>query len=97
MSVAVGIAHPCRAPGSPVVSSTATKIRAGTAMPPIAASTGTPACFGLRRLPATNSCLSSTPTTKKKIASRPSAAHVDSVRSRWSGADGPTTVLDSVR
>ena len=64
-------------------------------MPPMAASTGTPAFRGLRRLPATSSCLSSTPTTKKKIARSPSAAHVARLRSRCNAA-GPITTSEMV-
>ncbi len=63
-------------------------------MPPTAANTGTAASRGLRRLPATISCFSSRPTTRKKIASSPSAAHWLSVRSRCSGDDGPTVSAD---
>ncbi len=44
-------------------------------MPPSAATMGSTARAGSRRSPATNSRLSSSPTTKKKIANSPSAAH----------------------
>ena len=88
MSVAVGIAHPVR-PAPPPAVVTATKISAGTAIPPTAAATGSAARRGSRRSPATNSRLSSSPATKKKIASSPSAAQAARGRSRCSAA-GPT-------
>ena len=50
----------------------------------MAAAIGSAARAGSRRSPATNSRLSSSPTTKKKIASRPSAAQVDMLRCRCS-------------
>ena len=70
ISVAVGMAHPCRA-SPPVVALTATKIRAGTAIQLRAAATGRAALRGSRRSPARNSRLSSSPATKKKMASKP--------------------------
>ena len=82
MSVAVGIAHPESPPLEPRFQ--ATKISAGATMPPTAAAMGSAARRGSRRSPATNSRLSSSPTTKKKIASRPSAAHLPRLRSRCS-------------
>ena len=78
MSVAVGTAQPVEVLGMPAPTLIATKIAAGTTMPPTAAAIGSAARAGSRRSPATNSRLSSTPTTKKKIASSPSAAHADS-------------------
>ena len=90
MSVAVGIAQPCRAPESPRFQ--ATKNAAGTSIPPRAATTGSAARRGSRKSPATNSRLSSRPATKKKMASSPSAAHVPRLRSRCSEA-GPTSRL----
>ena len=69
------------------------KIPAGTTIPPIAAAMGSAARAGSRRSPATNSRLSSTPTTKKKIASRPSAAQAERLRFRCSDS-GPTTNAD---
>ena len=84
MSVAVGIAHPRRAsPSPPSRVTVATKTSAGTMTPPMAATTGTTAFAGERRSPTRNSRLSSSPATKKKIASRPSPAHWPTVRSRW--------------
>src|SRR6476659_1224607 len=53
-------------------------------MPPIAAAIGTIAARGSRRSPSTISRLISRPTTKKKIAIRPSLIHASSV-SAWSG------------
>src|SRR5699024_3535731 len=58
---------------------------AGMATPPKAARIGTSAFEGERRSPTTNSCLSSRPTTKKKTASRPSAAQWPTVSSRSRG------------
>ena len=81
MSVAVGIAQPCNAP-SPVPRLITVNSTAGMIIPPTAASTGSTARRGSRRSPATNSRLSSRPATKKKIASKPSAAHSPRVRSR---------------
>ena len=52
---------------------------AGTITPPAAAVMGTIAVETFRRLPATNSCLSSKPTMKKKIARIPSDAHSPTV------------------
>ena len=68
---------------------TATYSSAGSTMPPIAAAIGSAARAGSRRSPATNSRFSSRPTTKKKIARSPSAAHCSSVRSRCAPA-GPS-------
>jgi hypothetical protein len=87
MSVATGIAHPWSA-SPPVSRLISTNSAAGTTMPPTAAATGKAAWRGSRRSPATNSRLSSSPATKKKIASRPSAAHWPTVRSKCSDA-GP--------
>src|SRR4051812_25209285 len=94
MSVAIGTAHPSRFSGCPVTTLMVTKIAAGKIIPPTAAAMGSAARAGSRRSPATNSRLSSTPTTKKKIASKPSAAHVDELRSRCSEA-GPTVHSDT--
>ena len=69
------------------------KMAAGTIMPPMAAAIGSAARRGSRRSPATNSRLSSSPTTKKKIASRPSAAHAETVRCRCSDS-GPIANSD---
>jgi len=55
---------------------------AGATMPPIAAATGTIAIDTRRRVPAMNSCLSSSPATKKNRARNPSAAQVPSDRLR---------------
>ena len=44
-------------------------------MPPIAANTGRAACFGDESSPSTNSLLISKPTSRKKIAIRPSFIH----------------------
>ena len=90
MSVAIGTAHPSRFSGWPATRLMAMKIAAGKIMPPTAAAIGSAARAGSRRSPATNSRLSSTPTTKKKIASRPSAAHVAErqIQVQRLGADG---------
>ncbi len=80
MSVAVGTAHPSIEPLPRVLTSTYTS--AGTAMPQRAAITGRAAALASRRSPATSSRLSSMPATKKKIASRPSAAQCWSERFR---------------
>ena len=89
MSVAVGMAQPPRAsPPAPGIDREVDQRRERPSRrrrPAI----GSAARRGSRRSPATNSRLSSRPTTKKKIASRPSAAHVPRLRSRWSAA-GPT-------
>ncbi len=80
ISVAVGIAHPLLSSGEPAT--TIMKIPAGTITPPTAATTGISAVLNLRRSPATNSRLSSRPTRKKKMASRPSAAQAPRLRRR---------------
>jgi hypothetical protein len=72
----------------------AKNIIAGTTMPPRAAAIGTAAFALLLREPETNSYLSSMPATKKKIASRPSAAQVEIFRSKLI-ASGPMTVFES--
>ena len=59
---------------------------AGTATPPTAAAIGTAAVRKLRRSPETNSRLSSRPTMKKQIASRPSAAQAPKLSSRCQGS-----------
>jgi hypothetical protein len=69
MSVAMGILHPSP-PAPPAVS--ATKIAAGRIAPPSAAKTGSAAALRSRNSPVTNSRLISSPTTKKKMAMRPS-------------------------
>ena len=83
ISVAVGMAQP-RVASAPAPAVKAAKISAGTTMPPMAAAIGSAARRGSRRSPATNSRLSSRPTTKKKIASSPSAAQALSVRFKCS-------------
>src|SRR3984893_5501008 len=72
------------------------KIAAGTIIPPTAAAVGTPARPGSRRPPATNSGLISSPTTKKKVASRPSAAHADTDSRRCSDS-GPIATCETAR
>ncbi len=72
MSVAVGTAQPAREPPPALLVTVYTS--AGTAMPHRAATTGSAAALGSFRSPATSSRFSSMPATKKKIASRPSAA-----------------------
>ena len=69
MSVAVGIGHPSP---SPLPAAKARYTSAGTITPPTAAIAGWIAFFTLLSSPTTSSCLSSTATMKKKIASRPS-------------------------
>ena len=69
MSVAMGIPHPST-PAPPAF--TARKITAGTIMPPRAAMPGSTAADRSRSSPATSSRLISRPTTKKKMAIRPS-------------------------
>ena len=81
MSVAVGIAQP-RARRRPVPSVDGDEDQRRPTMPPTAATIGSAARRGSRRSPATNSRLSSRPTTKKKIASSPSAAQAPRRRSR---------------
>ncbi len=71
-SVEIGIAH---ADAKPDVELNAKKISAEVTMPPRAATIGTAAIRGFDNVPTTNSCLSSTPTTKKKMASSRSATH----------------------
>ncbi len=88
MSVAMGMPQPVSEP-SAIVALTATKMPAGTIMPPIAAAAGTTASRTFESEPRTSSCLSSSPTTKKNTASRPSAAQTPSGRSRCSET-GPT-------
>ena len=70
MSVAAGIAQPFASGAAPLV--TATKISAGSATPPSAASAGRAAVRRSFSSPVTSSRLISRPTTKKKIAIRPS-------------------------
>src|ERR1700694_3027061 len=65
-------------------------------MPPMAAAIGSAARVGSRRSPATNSRLSSSPTTKKKIANRPSAAHADTDNRRCSDS-GPIANSETAR
>ena len=91
MSVAVGMAQPASTSPDPPPRrpATARYTRAGTTTPQAAAATGSAALAGSRRSPATSSCLSSSPATKKKTASRPSAAQCPRVRSRCTAA-GPT-------
>src|SRR6478752_4937842 len=96
MSVAIGTAHPSRFSGRPAARLMAMKIAAGTTIPPTAAAIGRAARRGSRRSPATNSRLSSNPTTKKKMASSPSAAHPETGRRRWSDS-GPTANSDIAR
>ncbi|SKT57178.1 Uncharacterised protein [Mycobacteroides abscessus subsp. abscessus] len=67
---------------------------AGTSIPPTAATIGSAARPGSRKSPATNSRLSSTPTTKKKIASSPSVAQPARVRCRCN-CSGPTVMAPS--
>ncbi len=59
---------------------------AGTAMPPIAAAMGVTALRGLLSSPETISLLISTPTTKKKMAMRPSLIQSLSV---WCSSKSP--------
>jgi hypothetical protein len=65
-------------------------------MPPSAAAIGSAARAGSRRSPATNSRLSSSPTTKKKIANSPSAAHADKLSFKCSDS-GPSANSDTAR
>jgi hypothetical protein len=89
MSVAVGIAQPLVAsPSAPSTTTVARKTRAGKTTPLTAANTGTAALARVRRSPTRNSRLSSSPATKKKMASRPSAAQCPTVRRR-SPQSGP--------
>ncbi len=53
---------------------------------------GTAALRGSRREPSVNSCLSSSPTTKKKTVRIPSDAQCSIGRARWTDP-GPTTVV----
>ena len=85
MSVAVGMAQP-RSISGPELNAIAVKITAGTMTPPTAAATGTTARLKVRRSPATNSRLSSSPAMKKKIARSPSAAHAPRLRLRCHGS-----------
>lgn len=87
MSVATGIAHARSIPGVPQPTPSATS--AGTIIPPIAATIGSTACLNRDSSPMTSSRLSSSPATKKKIASRPSFAQSPMVRFRWSSS-GPS-------
>ncbi len=90
MSVAIGMPHPVSDPSGDAAL-TATKMTAGTIIPPMAAATGTTASRTFDSEPSTSSCFSSRPTTKKNTASSPSAAHTPSGRSRCSEI-GPTWV-----
>ena len=68
-SVAIGMPQP-REPASPPI--TARKIKAGRTIPPIAANTGSRAACRVESSPTSSSRFTSRPTTKKKIAIRPS-------------------------
>ena len=70
----------------------AKKIAAAVTMPPKAAPIGTAAIRGLERVPRTNSCFSSQPITKKKIASKKSAAQTFKVKFKCRDS-GPTLKL----
>ncbi len=75
MSVAIGMPHPS-APTPPALK--ATKINAGTIMPPSAAIAGSAAARGLASSPLTSSFLISSPTTKKKTTIKASLTHASS-------------------
>ena len=96
MSVAVGIAQPCSAVGSPPEARlTPRKISAGTSTPPAAATTGRIALRMLCSSPSTNSALSSRPVRKKNTASSPSAAQCPTVCCSPATSPGPTSASRS--
>ena len=72
MSVAIGIPQPVE-PAPPALK--AAYSAAGTAIPPTAAIAGKAAAAGLRKWPATSSCLISRPTTKKNSTINASLIH----------------------
>src|SRR3546814_20268853 len=73
MLVAAGIAEPFASAGLP--RATKRKMQAGTSMPAAAAITGRRRRSQVERRPSTNSLLISRPTSRKKIAIRPSLIH----------------------
>ena len=96
MSVAVGMAQPCSAVGSPPEARLMPrKISAGTATPPTAATTGRMALRRLCSSPSTNSALSSRPVRKKKMASSPSEAQCPTVCCSPATSPGPTSASRS--
>ena len=80
MSVAIGIPQPST-PSPPRLNTTYRP--AGTIIPPRAAIAGIAARLGSASSPSTNSRLISSPTTKKKIAIRPSFTQCSNDSSRW--------------
>ena len=73
MSVAAGTAQPCIATASPRLIQA--KIAAGTATPASAHATGSATCDSEDNCPDSASRLSSSATSRKKIAIRPSLIH----------------------
>ena len=91
MSVAAGIAQPEILAGLPMLRPT--KISAGMAIPPIAATSGSEAWFQLDSWPSTTSRFTSSPTRKKNTAISPSLIHSSS---GLSIAKLPTATLTGV-
>ena len=96
MSVAVGIAHPRRASPSAPPGHGGEEDQSGHDDPADGRHHRHHGLGRRRRSPTRNSRLSSSPATKKKMASRPSPAQCPTVRSRWPHSM-PTTVSRTVK